>query len=170
MIAFNICRSSYSAGGMYPIGFTHDSVLQGEPVPSRFIGDRRRDRYRRTAYEQGNLSSTSDRIVYNDVAASASSDRVVYVNACDSRSSDTTKLDSGSRTSGLSRRRAIARVENFDNIERQEAQNRMEAADVDDKRTTAHDEVAGAMLQRTVPTLSSDAAHTQPWDNHENRT
>lgn len=33
LIAFNICRSFSANDGMYPTGFAHDGVIQGNPVP-----------------------------------------------------------------------------------------------------------------------------------------
>ena len=39
LIAFNICRSFSANDGMYPTGFAHDGVIQGNPVP---VGSGRR--------------------------------------------------------------------------------------------------------------------------------
>lgn len=57
LIAFNICRSFSANDGMYPTGFAHDGVIQGNPVP---VGSGRHNRDSNSSLDQPNYHYTSD--------------------------------------------------------------------------------------------------------------
>lgn len=63
LIAFNICRNFSANDGMYPTGFAHGGVIQGNPVP---VGSGRRSSRRagtdaRSEYRYGDSDSTGSR-------------------------------------------------------------------------------------------------------------
>lgn len=59
LIAFNICRSFSANDGMYPTGFAHDGVIQGNPVP---VGSGRHNRDSNSSLESGAYHYTSDSV------------------------------------------------------------------------------------------------------------
>ncbi|KIY02943.1 uncharacterized protein Z520_01408 [Fonsecaea multimorphosa CBS 102226] len=63
LIAFNICRNFSANDGMYPTGFAHGGVIQGNPVP---VGSGRHSRRggadtSRAEYRYGDSDSTGSR-------------------------------------------------------------------------------------------------------------
>lgn len=62
LIAFNICRSFSANDGMYPTGFAHGGVIQGNPVP---VGSGRHSRRggndHRADYRYGDTDSSGSR-------------------------------------------------------------------------------------------------------------
>jgi hypothetical protein len=63
LIAFNICRNFSANDGMYPTGFAHGGVIQGNPVP---VGSGRHGRRSgtdasRDQYRYGDSDSTGSR-------------------------------------------------------------------------------------------------------------
>ena len=63
LIAFNICRNFSANDGMYPTGFAHGGVIQGNPVP---VGSGRHSRRpatetARTEYRYGDSDSAGSR-------------------------------------------------------------------------------------------------------------
>jgi len=62
LIAFNICRNFSANDGMYPTGFAHGGVIQGNPVP---VGSGRHNRRSgaetRTDYRYGDTDSSGSR-------------------------------------------------------------------------------------------------------------
>lgn len=57
LIAFNICRSFSANDGMYPTGFAHDGVIQGNPVP---VGSGRHSRDSHSSFDRTDYQYTSD--------------------------------------------------------------------------------------------------------------
>ncbi|RMZ82773.1 hypothetical protein DV738_g1494, partial [Chaetothyriales sp. CBS 135597] len=67
LIAFNICRSFSANDGMYPTGFAHDGVIQGNPVPvgsgrhtTRHHASRQDSRGSNSSLDQSEYAYTSD--------------------------------------------------------------------------------------------------------------
>jgi hypothetical protein len=62
LIAFNICRNFSANDGMYPTGFAHGGVIQGNPVP---VGSGRHSRGggndHRAEYRYGDTDSSGSR-------------------------------------------------------------------------------------------------------------
>ncbi|OCT47921.1 hypothetical protein CLCR_03761 [Cladophialophora carrionii] len=63
LIAFNICRNFSANDGMYPTGFAHGGVIQGNPVP---VGSGRHNRRSatdsaRAEYRYGDSDSAGSR-------------------------------------------------------------------------------------------------------------
>jgi hypothetical protein len=56
LIAFSICRNFSANDGMYPTGFAHDGVIQGNPVP---VGSGRHNRDNSLEYPSDSPSSRS---------------------------------------------------------------------------------------------------------------
>jgi len=105
LIAFNICRNFSANDGMYPTGFAHGGVIQGNPVP---VGSGRHSR------RSGTDTRTDYR--YGDTDSSGSRSGGSSPDWGDSRRSDPLRLSTGRRnvypsTSGqdLHSRRAIPR-------------------------------------------------------------
>ena len=88
LIAFNICRNFSANDGMYPTGFAHGGVIQGNPVPVGSGRHSRRSGTDTTQYRYGDSDSAGSRSGgsspdwgqsrLNDPVRTTTSRRVIY--------------------------------------------------------------------------------------------